>query len=739
MKKAFVVGIDNYKINPLDACVKDAEEVAQLLSMPDYYDYAVEICTNEKVTLQFLRQGLDRLLTGEPEIAIFYFSGHGVVTDLGGYLVTHDYLELEDPGLSLDLLNKLIQARSKPKTSFILILDCCHSGIAKLKNGKDKISQSLTKELVTQSIKIGQGRVVLAACKPEESAVELLKEGHGLFTFHLLNGLFGEAANQDGNITPTSLYEYISGVFENIHIQTPVFSGDISGCIVLGKGFPATQIEISPNEINRIEKKAHELMDEYLNETSKSVADEEWRSTGFNNACVQLSIVLDWQRQKTAEYKSLKTNKEFKRALQRANAELSRLGSLYTDVKVQKGFIVDKIGSGTFGTVWKVQLPNNEFLAYKAYHSQELELEDKLTRFRRGYQAMRRLDHPQVVKVEDFTEVPIGFYMDYIDGPNLRDFTGIEQTLQENLHHMLDIVDTLRHAHNRGVVHRDVKPENILMRYELNSNQWIPFLTDFDLAWFSAASQVTKVGIGAFAYAAPEQFTQPGAPISHAKTTDIYAFGQLAYFLITKSDPIPSGLEQNQKALMAQIKDWPSGKAADQFLGIYNRCSQAKPANRYSDFEQIWQEIHEILRLLSETSTEKVLTKDEFLFQVKYEILGLLDVDTSKNLTTYYSKSERTGIQIEVKATDKKSFVNFIFQLSLQEKLTFDDLTHEKARMILSRRIDEALGPFPEATRVPGSSGHYETFIHIKNIKLNYSSAVRVSQIIKRIVEILER
>lgn len=352
---------------------------------------------------------------------------------------------------------------------------------------------------------------------------------------------------------------------------------------------------------------------------------------------------------------------------------------------------------------------------------------------------MRRLDHHQVVKVADFTEVPIGFYMDYIDGPNLRDFTGIEQTLQEKLHHMLDIVDTLRHAHNKGVVHRDVKPENILMRYEYNSNQWIPFLTDFDLAWFSAASHVTKVGIGAFAYAAPEQFTQPGASISHAKTTDIYAFGQLAYFLITKSDPIPSGLEQNQKALAAQIKDWPSGKAADKFLGIYKRCSQAKPSDRFVDFEQIWQEIHEILHLLSEASTEKILTSDEFLFQVKYEILGLLETDTSKNLTSYYSKSERTGIHIEVKDTDRKSFVNLVFQLSLQEKLTFDDLTHEKARMILSRRIDDALEPFPEATRVAGKSGQYETFIHIKNIKLNYSSSVRVSQIIKRIVEILER
>lgn len=743
MKKAFVVGIDNYKSRPLEACVKDAEEVAQLLLEPDYYDFDVEVCTNEKASLQSVRQGINRLLEGDPDLALFYFSGHGVVTDLGGYLVTQDYDELEDPGLSLELLNKLIQARAKPTTSVILMLDCCHAGMAKIRDTETSFGSNLkllTKEVVTQSIKSSQGRVVLAACKPDENAVELSKEGHGIFTIHLLNGLLGEAANQDGNITPTSLYEYISGVFENIHLQTPVLSGDISGRIVIGKGFPSVKNEISANEINRIEQKAHALIDEYLADTSRALTDEEWRNSGYKNACAQLWVVIDWQKEKIAEHKTLRTQKEFKRSLQRTNAELSRLGSLYSGVNTQKGVIVDKLGSGTFGTVWKVQGQNNEVLAYKAYHSQELELEDKLTRFKRGYQAMKRLDHPQVVKVWDYTDVPIGFYMEYIDGPNLRDFSGIEQTIQEKLHHMLDIVDTLRHAHNKGVVHRDVKPENILMRYEQHSDQWIPFLTDFDLAWFSAASQVTKVGIGAFAYAAPEQFTQPGAAISHAKTTDIYAFGQLAFFILTKSDPIPSGLDQNMSALSYHLRSWPSGKAAENFLNLFKKCSQQKASDRFHDFEQIWEEMHVVLRLLSETNSEKILSMDEFLFQVKFEILGLIDTGKNGGVKNYFSKSQQTGINVEYKnSNDKSNLVSFKFQLSLQEKLSFVDLTHEKARAVISRRIDEALVSFPEATRQSGQTGQYETFIRVTDVQLNYSSAIRVSQIIKRVIEILER
>lgn len=743
MKKAFVVGIDNYKSRPLEACVKDAEEVAQLLLEPDYYDFGVEVCTNEQASLQSVRQGINRLLEDDPELALFYFSGHGVVTDLGGYLVTQDYDELEDPGLSLELLNRLIQARAKPMTSVILVLDCCHAGIAKIRDMEASVGSNLkllTKEVVTQSIKSSQGRVVLAACKPDESAVELSKEGHGIFTMHLLNGLLGEAANQDGNITPTSLYEYISGVFENIHLQTPVLSGDISGRIVIGKGFPSVKNEISANELNRIEQKAHALIDEYLADTSRALSDEEWRSSGYKNACAQLWVVIDWQKEKIAEHKTLRTQKEFKRSLQRTNAELSRLGSLYSGVNTQKGVIVDKLGSGTFGTVWKVEGQNNEVLAYKAYHSQELELEDKLTRFKRGYQAMKRLDHPQVVKVWDYTDVPIGFYMEYIDGPNLRDFSGIEQTIQEKLHHMLDIVDTLRHAHNKGVVHRDVKPENILMRYEQHSDQWIPFLTDFDLAWFSAASHVTKVGIGAFAYAAPEQFTQPGAAISHAKTTDIYAFGQLAFFILTKSDPIPSGLDQNTSALSYHLRSWPSGKAAEKFLSLFKKCSQQKASDRFLDFEQIWEEMHVVLRLLSETNSEKILSMEEFLFQVKFEILGLIDTDKNSGIKNYFSKSQQTGINVEYKnSNDRSNSVSLKFQLSLQDKLTFVDLTHEKARAVISRRIDDALDPFPEAARQSGQTGQYETFIRITDVQLNYSSAIRVSQIIKRVIEILER
>ena len=144
-------------------------------------------------------------------------------------------------------------------------------------------------------------------------------------------------------------------------------------------------------------------------------------------------------------------------------------------------------------TVWKVEPQDGGSLkAFKVYHPQDIYDEEKIRRFRRGYDAMKQMDHPHIVKVHNFVECPLGFYMDFVDGPNLRSFTGTVDDPRALVLILLAIGETLKHAHQRSVVHRDVKPENILMAY--NAGQWRPFLTDFDLAWYSTATQVTRMG-----------------------------------------------------------------------------------------------------------------------------------------------------------------------------------------------------------------------------------------------------
>src|SRR3990172_845655 len=114
----------------------------------------------------------------------------------------------------------------------------------------------------------------------------------------------------------------------------------------------------------------------------------------------------------------------------------------------------------------------NSPLAYKVYHARDLAIAEKVRRFERGYNAMKQLDHPYIVKVRGFTECPLGFYMDFIDGPNLRNFSGTIEEPRSLVNILLAVAETLRHAHRRGVIHRDVKPENIIMNFDVAHSQF---------------------------------------------------------------------------------------------------------------------------------------------------------------------------------------------------------------------------------------------------------------------------
>lgn len=217
MKRALVIGIDKYAVRPLNFCVADAMEVAQILQDPQY-GFSVTTLINSDCTRLKMRRAIEELLAAAPEIALIYFAGHGVLTDMGGFLVTHDFQNLEDPGLSLEVLNQLVKAKASENSSVVLILDCCHSGAASLRQLENTELTDwrgpLSNDLVQRTMfRQSQRRVVLAACSAGQEAAESTREGHGIFTYHLMLGMLADAANNDGHVTPTSLYDYIAAAF----------------------------------------------------------------------------------------------------------------------------------------------------------------------------------------------------------------------------------------------------------------------------------------------------------------------------------------------------------------------------------------------------------------------------------------------------------------------------------------------------------------------------------------------
>ena len=212
MKKAAIIGINEYPNVPLTSCVNDANAVGTLLKIngdgsPNFDVKIYKDVTNKNKLTEIACD----LFKGENETALFYFAGHGKKNEMDTFLVTPD-AQKYDLGLSVSYLLKIAN-ESKSKNRIIL-LDCCYSGAAGTINFMDD-SASL----------IHQGVTILTASKSDEEAKETVG-GHGVFTNLLLQALEGGAADISGCITPGSIYAYIDQAL-GAHDQRPVFKTNI--------------------------------------------------------------------------------------------------------------------------------------------------------------------------------------------------------------------------------------------------------------------------------------------------------------------------------------------------------------------------------------------------------------------------------------------------------------------------------------------------------------------------------
>lgn len=228
MRKALVIGINNYPSAPLKGCINDASAFGSIVETNGNGspNFDVRLVTNVSTKAEL--KGLIRdLFSGNCDTALLYFSGHGFLNDLGGYIVTPDY-QPNDEGVSMDEI--LTLANESGAKDRVIILDCCHSGAF----GSPKNTGS-------KSTHIAEGVSILTASKDDESAVEI--NGHGLFTNLLLDALQGGASDLRGHITPGSIYAYIDqalGPWE----QRPVFKTNISRFTSLRTVVPQVPIEV---------------------------------------------------------------------------------------------------------------------------------------------------------------------------------------------------------------------------------------------------------------------------------------------------------------------------------------------------------------------------------------------------------------------------------------------------------------------------------------------------------------
>lgn len=192
--------------------------------------------------------------------------------------------------------------------------------------------------------------------------------------------------------------------------------------------------------------------------------------------------------------------------------------------------LVTIVGRGGFAVVWEAyDRTEEQRVAIKVLHASLASDPQRRERFFRGAQAMAKLLHPAIVRVLDPQCDDGGFYyfvMEFVRGGNLREAV-LAQRVKRNdvLPLILHVGEALALAHSRGMIHRDVKPANILLDEQGNAK-----LTDFDLVGAQDTTGGTRTGaLGTVVYAAPECLEKPQEATVRA---DVYGLGMTAIFCL---------------------------------------------------------------------------------------------------------------------------------------------------------------------------------------------------------------
>jgi hypothetical protein len=227
MRKALIVGIDHYRhFTALSGCVNDAHAVKAVLER--HSDGTVNFATPylltgassaELVTKSALKESVRELFSGEADIALFYFAGHGYIEDTGGFLCASDCATGDD---GLPLGEVMILANKSPAKNRVIILDSCHSGIA-----GDRPQSAGVAE-------INDGMTILTASTADQYAKEVVGGGAGVFTSLFVDALGGAAANLMGDVTPGSVYAHIDQSL-GPWAQRPVFKTNVKTFVSLRK------------------------------------------------------------------------------------------------------------------------------------------------------------------------------------------------------------------------------------------------------------------------------------------------------------------------------------------------------------------------------------------------------------------------------------------------------------------------------------------------------------------------
>ncbi|RKZ35253.1 hypothetical protein DRQ33_00075 [bacterium] len=323
--------------------------------------------------------------------------------------------------------------------------------------------------------------------------------------------------------------------------------------------------------------------------------------------------------------------------------------------------LIKKIASGGMGTVYyAIQLSLRRPVAVKELHPQLANDPKYITRFEREAVVLGAMSNENIVGVIEFGREEDVYYivMEYVDGVSLAKLTNSVGRLPDNV--ALTIIENaargLAYAHNKGIIHRDINPSNIML-----SREGVVKITDFGLCrpYYEERADITLSGalMGTPQYMSPEQ----AKGINLDQRSDIFSLGLVLYELIAGKSPFTGTITEiiNSLTQRSQISMKAIPRDTDKrIIEILRKCLEKDRESRYKNVSELLADIRKLRR--EEPKFNSLFSLDEFI--TESEILPPIEeMDVVEKITTMEPATITTPIRTEVSytQTDRRRYFRY--------------------------------------------------------------------------------
>ncbi len=372
--------------------------------------------------------------------------------------------------------------------------------------------------------------------------------------------------------------------------------------------------------------------------------------------------------------------------------------------------IEEFIGRGGMGDVFKAKDPRlGRYVALKFLRRDDPDL---VERFTREAQAQARIDHDNVCPVYEVGEIEGHSYiaMQYVAGGSLKQVTDL-LSLRQKVQIMQSVADALHAAHLAGLIHRDIKPGNILVEHQPDEG-WRPFVVDFGIARDVDSHDLTVTGmvLGTPAFCAPEQIRGETSKLDWR--TDVYGLGATLYWFVTGQSPYEGGYPEIITGVAEREPEAPRRLNADvpvDLETIILKCLEKEPDRRYATAREVAEDLQRYL------SGEPIQARrTSLIYKIskkirKHKVLTAVALAAAIVMAILVAMSVRAEIEGRRRAAVAQHFVEQAKEIEGLARVAAMMPLHDRSleRQTILDRMEAIRHEMAEVGEIASGPGHY--------------------------------